>query len=93
LTFKTAATFIGGYGPAYKFAINNLKFGSCTNVTGIKLNTWYDVNITDPGQLVCQNLTSTTTNNTMSVSIKLVIPADAPMGNFSDIMMATGTSY
>ena len=90
-TGKTAATFLGGSGPSYMFNVSQNKSSSCTNVTFL-LDTWYDVNTTNPGWRVCDVLNYADTLDAIEVDIKLVIPSDSMVGAQTDTFTATATA-
>ncbi len=86
---KTAASFLGGSGPQFQFNVSSLEANSCTNTTdgGINMSngayikdTFVDVNITTPGQRVCDRLSYSDTRDTVRLDVKITVPYDASTG-------------
>lgn len=90
-TGKNSTTLIGGTNPAYQFVVNNNEQGSC-GIPSVTFGTYYDVNMTDPGTLVCDSFLRQNTNDTLNITIKLVIPSDSKTGILEDTMTATATT-
>jgi hypothetical protein len=91
-TGQNATSLLGGTpaNAAYQYAVSNNEPGSCAN-SDITLNQWYDVNTTDPGTRLCGNFTFINTNDTINITVRLVIPTDSIQGALSDTFTAKAT--
>jgi len=88
---QTAADFIGGTGPAYKWNISNPSGGGCVE-SGAVLGTYIDVNTTDLGTTICDPLKNIAGADTVRIDIQLTIPKDSRTGALGDILTVRGTS-
>lgn len=88
---KTAAIFIGGTSPGYKWNISNVEASSCLNSTGgtdaIPLNVFYDVNITSTS--FCGRFQFVDSADTIRIDFNLTIPSDSLTGTLNDVITAT----
>ena len=87
---KTAATFLGGAAPAYKYSVKDAKAGSCRN-PGVTLGDWNTVNTAGNGDTICGNFTPVPTADTIAINVQLTIPKDSSTGNLTDTFTATAT--
>jgi hypothetical protein len=83
---KDADTFIGGSNPSYQYLISNLDENACSSSGGFELDTFYDVNTTDQGTLICDGLSP---GLEIEVHLKLVIPSNSENGTLSDVLSLT----
>ena len=87
---KTAATFIGGTGPAYEWNISNIEGGSCLNATGgtpgLNLNTFHNVNTTTVA--VCPRFRFESGNDLVRIDFNLTIPENSLTGALTDTITA-----
>jgi len=90
---KTAQQLLSGASPSYQYMVRDKtgEEGSCTD-GAISLDTFYDVNVTDSGTVICGNLSATDTMDEIWIDVKLVIPSDSLSGNQFDTFTATGTA-
>jgi len=92
----SAATFIGGTSPAYKFNVSNTgtgaKAGSCVANESATQGDWTDVNSTAPGSEICSPLSNDAAADTVRIDIQLTIPKDSKTGALGDVLTATATS-
>jgi len=85
---KTAALFIGGTNPGYRFNVSRKEAGSCQD--GItNYSDWVDMRTTD--LTVCYNFTYLDTKDELYIGINLTIPEDSKTGNLNDTIIATAT--
>lgn len=87
---KTAATFLNGTSPAYKYAVKNAKANSCGN-PGVTIDNWNDVNTAGNGDLICGNFSYVQASNTIAIYVQLTIPSDSKTGNLTDTFTATAS--
>jgi hypothetical protein len=89
-TSSNATTFLGGTDPAFRYSFVSGETGSCVNqsATGI----WLDVNVTDPGTPLCNPLYMMSNNDTINISVQLIIPTDSYTGTLTSTFTATGTT-
>ncbi|MBT3398348.1 hypothetical protein HOA55_01620 [archaeon] len=84
---KTAATFLGGTSPEYKFNVTNSEASSCTAASGFTLGAWNEVS---SGQIaVCSNLSYSPSSDSIRIDFKLQIPSDSYIDTRGDTMTAT----
>lgn len=85
----TAAQYIGGTSPAYKFKFSSAETGSCVNAspTGV----WIDT-ATGAGVNLCTNFQNDAAKDTINIGVQLTIPSDSLSGVRSDTFTATATS-
>ncbi len=88
---KTAASFLGGTNPLYKWNITNHEVGSCLNASGGTgsmghLGNYYDPNTTTA--LWCPLLQFIDGSDTVNISINLTVPSDSITGSLNDIITA-----
>jgi hypothetical protein len=91
---KTAAQFIGGTNPVYKWNITSSEAGSCVNKTGtgegaLNLNTFHNVNTTLADSLKCFTLRFESANDEIRIDFNLTIPDDSATGALGDVLTAT----
>jgi hypothetical protein len=89
---KTAATLLGGTGPAYMINVSSNVTGTCNttqNITTARWNfsQWANVT-TDVSTRVCGNFTPYTGQNTIRIDVYLRIPEDSMKGLLSDVLTA-----
>jgi hypothetical protein len=88
---KTAAQFIGGTGPTYKWNVSNVEASSCLNSTGgtatLPLNNFYDVNTSTA--LFCGRLQFLDSSDSVRIDFNLTIPSDSFTGSIGDTITAT----
>ena len=89
---KSAASFIGGTGPVYKWNITNHEANSCLNSSGGTgsmghLGIYYNPNTTSA--LFCPVFQFADTADTLNISINLTVPSDSITGTLNDIVTAT----
>ncbi len=94
---KTAATFLGGTSPGYKWRFeDSLEAGSCLNSTGgtdaLPLDAFYDVNTTSPGTRVCEIFQFADGTDSLKIHLNLSVPYNAIIGARGDIITATATA-
>jgi hypothetical protein len=104
LTWKSAATFLGGTNPQYQYNVTPVSpttglplaspGTSCMNFT--TLATWFDVNNTfvsatrgGEGNYICRNFSYIDTTDVLRIDLKLVVPSDSFTGSLGDIMTAS----
>lgn len=85
---KNASTFLGGTNPSYQFNVTNKEGNSCVRNSSA-FGFFIDVNTTGDGTFVCDIFNFTTTNNSIRVDLRLVIPSDSFIGALSDTITAT----
>jgi len=87
---KTAAQFLGGTSPAYKWLVRNADTepGACVNVTALDVFT----DTTTSDTTFCNPLQFYEGNNTIRIDINLSVPYDSHKGALSDVVTATGTA-
>ncbi len=83
---KDANSFIGGTGPSYEYYVSNIDSGACIPPTGFNLNTFYDVNISGDGTLICEKFLP---GLEIEIDLKLNIPSDSDKGSLSDSFSIT----
>lgn len=97
-TTKNATEFLGNSSLSlYQFNVTEKETGSCETSSGTaSLNTWYDVNKTTDGTLVCNGFLPGNSNDEVYIDIRLRIASDveeALLGSeLSDTVIATATS-
>lgn len=90
---KTAATFIGGSSPLYKWNVTNDEANSCLNATGGPTNgmghlgIYYNPNTTTA--IYCPLFQFIDSADQVNISINLTIPSDSITGTLNDILTAT----
>ncbi len=88
---KTAAQFIGGTNPVYKWNISNVESNSCLNSSGgtgsMALYTFYDVNTTATAQF-CGRFQYVDTADTIRIDFNLTVPSDSLTGTLNDLITA-----
>jgi hypothetical protein len=88
---KTAAQFIGGTGPTYKWNISNAETGSCRNSTGgtsnLPLDVFYNVNTTTA--LFCTFFSYQDSQDSIRIDFNLTVPSDSFTGALGDTITAT----
>jgi hypothetical protein len=78
---KSATTYLGGTNPVFQFAATTKTPDVAACVSGYNLqSTLTDVTLTTTKN-VCSNLGFVAESNELNVSIELIIPYDAPVGN------------
>ncbi|MCX8158968.1 MAG: hypothetical protein N3D20_01605 [Candidatus Pacearchaeota archaeon] len=87
---KTAAQFIGGTNPAYKWWIRDNETGSCINVTGPSngFGGWADPSTTSI--TICNPLRFLIASNEIRIDFNVTVPEDATKGARSDTITAIG---
>ncbi len=92
---KTAAQFIGGTSPVYKWNISNVESNSCLNSSGgtgsLALALFYDVNTTASAQF-CGRFQYIDTADTIRIDFNLTIPSDSLTGTLNDVVTAVATA-
>jgi hypothetical protein len=83
----TAATFIGGTSPSYKWKVIESEGGSCSGTIG---DTTY-VSVTT-GTIMCSQMRYIVGSDELEFDIEVVIPEDTPKESKSDTITATATS-
>lgn len=86
-----ASEFLGGTNPQYYYMISNSEKNSCA-VPGVPFSTWIPVNNLGLGDKVCDVLRAQSTNNSLDLDLRLVIPSDALLGQRIDVFTALGVS-
>ncbi|MDP2926431.1 MAG: hypothetical protein Q8N99_08695 [Nanoarchaeota archaeon] len=92
---KTAAVFLGGSSPLYQYKILNKETTSCTNWSGVLMDTWYAVNTTSAGTegtRICSPLKFNSSANSIYIDVRLMIPSDSKTGVLTDALTATATA-
>jgi hypothetical protein len=92
---KTAATFIGGSNPSYKWNVSNSEASSCVNSSGgvtqnHTLGVYYNPNTTTA--MWCQVFGFADAADTIRIHFNLTVPADAFTGALGDIITATAVT-
>ena len=88
---KTAATFIGGNNPSYKWKVTNNGPGSCSGASGA-FGSYVDVNTTGIGTLFCNQFGYQNNVNSIYVDINITVPYDSQLGALSDVITATAST-
>ena len=86
---KSAASFIGGTGPSYDYAITNNDPTSCNGSANITLGAWENTQTYDTR--ICDVFEYADARDSLNVSIQLVIPSDSSTGELTDTFTATAT--
>jgi len=94
---KTAAAFIGGTGPVYKWNITNVEANSCLNASGssvdrLDLDTFHDVNTSLASSMICPVFQPGTSNDLIRIDFNLTIPEDSTTGLLTDTITATAVA-
>ncbi len=89
---KTAAQFIGGTAPVYKWNVTSVEANSCLNATGasnagLPLGVYYDVNTTSSP--FCSVFQFIDTADTVRIHFNLTVPSDSLTGALGDVITAT----
>lgn len=88
---KTAAQFIGGTSPSYRWNISNAESNSCLNATGgtggLALNNFHNVNTSSA--LFCGIFQFADVADTIRIDFNLTIPTDSLTGALGDTITAT----
>ncbi len=93
---KTAATFIGGTGPSFKWNVTNDEVGSCVNLSGgtgnnlSHLGIYYDPNTSSANW--CPLFQFIDSKDVMNISINLTIPSDSITGTLGDVITASAVA-
>ena len=90
-TGKTAATFLGGTSPSYKYNVSNVEANSCVNASAFDIGAWYVVNTSGDGTRVCDVFGFANGADTIRIDLQLVVPSDSKTGALGDIITATAT--
>ena len=79
---KSAATYLGGTSPVFQFAaaVKTPDVASCVSGANLQ-STLTNVPLSTTTANVCSNLGFVAASNELNVSIELLIPYDAPVGN------------
>lgn len=90
---KTAASFLGGTSPMYKWNISNSEANSCVNSTGglvsLDLDTFHDVNTTVGASLTCPTFQFKAASDQIRIDFNISISEDATSGAKGDVITAT----
>jgi len=89
---KTASQFLGGTNPSYQYRVSNKDGENQSCYGGVNLDSWYDVNTTGYGSIICDNFPSLDSNDEIDINIRLIIPSDSVRGFQTDSITATGTA-
>lgn len=89
---KTAAQFLSGTNPAYKWNVSNFEVGSCLNATGgpplyTQFGKFSDVNTST--ELICNTFRFEAGNDTILIAFNLTVPENSLKGALGDIITAT----
>jgi hypothetical protein len=87
---KNADDFIGGTAPAYEYAILNRNASACDFPSGFTEGTFYEVNPSGNGTLICDKFQPTLE---IEINLKLTIPEDSNKGSLSDSFSYTVEEY
>jgi hypothetical protein len=90
-TGKTAAQFLGGTSPTYKYKVADTETGSCT---GGYASSWTEVSTSGSGDTICDAFRVASANDKITIDVQLVVPSDSDSGTggFTDTFTAEGTS-
>ena len=88
---KTAAQFIGGTSPVYRWNVTVLEVNSCLNATGGTGNLPYGffANVNTSQQQFCNNFSFVNSADAIVIQFNLTVPADSSTGALSDTITAT----
>ena len=88
---KTAAQFLGGTSPTYKYKITSKEGTSCT---GSYASSWTEVSTTGSGDTICDIFKYPSANDEITIDVQLVVPSDSDSGTggFTDTFTAEGTA-
>jgi hypothetical protein len=86
---KSAAEFISGSGPEYKWNMSQVELGSCTNATGTNLSVYF--NTTKTATTFCSNFSFVTAADVVRLDIGVKVPETATMGVKIDTITAAAT--
>ena len=78
---KTAAIFIGGNNPSYKYNVSEGNSGVCDPPAGFSLGTFYEVNTTLDSREICNTFLP---GENISIDLQLTIPSDSDVGILKD---------
>jgi hypothetical protein len=91
-TGKNAAGFFGiATNAAYQYNVTNVEANSCINATDFDLGTYYDVNTSSDGTLVCSVFPFENSGDSIRIDIKLVVPYNSINGSLSDQIIVTAS--
>lgn len=92
-TGKTAAQFLGGTNPSYKYKIVGNE-GSGASCTGGYASSWTEVSTSGSGDTICDAFRVASANDEITIDVQLVVPSDSDSGTggFTDTFTAEGTS-
>ena len=85
---KDADSFIGGTAPDYQYYVSNVNDSACIPPSGFSLGTFYDVNTTGDGTLICEKFLP---GLEVKIDLKLTIPDDSDKGSLTDSFSITLT--
>jgi hypothetical protein len=85
----SAADFIGGTSPSFKWKVSSGEGTSCTDITP---GTWANVNTTGTGTKVCTIFYADDNNDVLEIDLQVVIPSDAAAAAKSATITATATA-
>lgn len=93
---KTAAQFVGGTNPVYRWNITNAEANSCVNGSaitngevGLDLNTFHNVNTTVGLSRVCPTFRFDSTADQIRIDFNITVPEDSLTGALGDVITAT----
>jgi len=85
----TAAQFIGGSSPTFKWKVANLSVGSCDNIAP---TSYAEVNTTVNGTRICSAFYAEDSKDDLNINFELVIPSDTSLeGAQVAVITATAT--
>ena len=93
---KNATNFIGPtsgavpINPLFQYNVTQNEANTCALGNTVSVN-WTNVNDTDPGSVICNDMQYANSNDELNISIRVTIPANAPTGSKSSIVYAVGT--
>jgi hypothetical protein len=93
---KTAAQFIGGTGPVYRWNLTAVEAGACLNTTGgstsdggPKMNLSEYNDATTSNWIFCEVFQYVSGSNEVRIDINLTVPSDSITGELSDTITAS----